>query len=80
MKKSRVANKSIRERITNILASITEVTAAQIASHLGMADYPSEVVNELNAMRGDGLIRAETIKGTKRAALIYSLVTQEAEA
>lgn len=50
---------SLRDQITAHLASAGEATQAQIAKAVGMADFPSRVIKELNAMRTDALLEAE---------------------
>ena len=49
----------LRDRIVAHLKNTGEATAAAIAKAVGMADTPSRVNKELNAMRTDALIEAE---------------------
>lgn len=49
----------LRDRIVAHLKNTGEATAAAIAKAVGMADTPSRVTKELNAMRTDALLEAE---------------------
>jgi hypothetical protein len=47
---------NLRQQITTFLTERGMAIAKQIAVALGHADHPGVVINELNAMRGEGLI------------------------
>jgi len=66
----------LRDRIVAHLKNTGEATAAAIAKAVGMADTPSRVTKELNAMRTDALIEAER-KG-KGPDLTYWLAVAQA--
>lgn len=63
---------SLRDSISAHLESAGEATQAQITKAVGMADFPSRVIKELNAMRTDALIEAE--RRGKGPELTYWLV------
>lgn len=50
---------SLRVLIAQQLDSVEDATAQQIIIATGLRDYPSRVIQELNAMRADGLIEAD---------------------
>jgi len=62
----------LRQRIIDCLKGHPRATAAEIAKATAKADFPSEVVNELNAMRIDLLVAAAKAKG--EGVLRYSLL------
>lgn len=66
----------LRPRIAAHLKQAGEATQADIIKALGMADFPSRVTKELNAMRTDALLEAER-KG-KGPDLTYWLTTSDA--
>ena len=66
----------LRPRIAAHLKQAGEATQADIIKALGMADFPSRVTKELNAMRTDALLEAER-KG-KGPDLTYWLATSDA--
>lgn len=55
--------KSIKEKIRQHLANVTEATAKKIGAAIGMKDYPSDVVKALSEMRTDAEVECEKRKG-----------------
>lgn len=55
--------KTIKDRIRQHLAKVTEATAKKIGAAIGMKDYPSDVVKALSEMRTDAEVECEKRKG-----------------
>lgn len=55
--------KSIKDKIRQHLAKVTEATAKKIGAAIGMKDYPSDVVKALSEMRTDAEVECEKRKG-----------------
>lgn len=57
--------KSIKDKIRQHLAKVTEATAKKIGAAIGMKDYPSDVVKALSEMRTDAEVECEKRKGNE---------------
>lgn len=56
--------KTIKDKIRQHLAKVTESTAKKIGAAIGMKDYPSDVVKALSEMRTDTEVECEKRKGS----------------
>jgi hypothetical protein len=69
-------NTPLRSKIALYLSGIESATAAEVAQAAGLANTPSRVINELNAMRSDALVECEP-RGKKKEIAYWLAVPLE---